>query len=194
MSTPQVGRGRLKLLIIAAIFIAPLIVAAVMYYGQSSLQPEGRTNFGRLLEPIVNLNDVTAGSLNALTDGEADGHWTVILAEPGTCADSCREALYRMRQTRLMLGNDMSRVLRVFLHGDTPPDTVWLGKEHAGLVATRNAALSSILDEKRPAGAKAGGMFLVDPLGNLVLYFPADLAPEDLVSDLEHLLKLSRIG
>lgn len=194
MSTPSVGRGRLKLLVIAAIFIAPLIFAAVMYYEQQDWQPEGRTNHGHLLEPIVNLNDASGGRLDALTNGEADGHWTVILAEPGACDDTCKDALYRMRQTRLMLGNDMSRVLRVFLHGDIAPDTVWLGQEHAGLIVTSDTAIGDVLANKKPPGSAAGGLFLVDPLGNLVMYFPADLAPEDLVSDLEHLLDLSRIG
>lgn len=184
----------MKLLGIAAIFITPLIVAAAMYYGQQDWQPQGRTNHGRLLEPIVNLNEVAGAGLDALTQDEADGRWTVILQETGACDDSCRGALYRMRQTRLMLGNDMSRVLRVFLHGDIAPDTVWLGQEHAGLIVASNPAMSEILARMEPADLAPGGLYLVDPLGNLVMYFPADLAPEDLVSDLEHLLELSRIG
>ena len=107
---------------------------------------------------------------------------------------ACREALHRMRQSRLMLGNDMPRVARIFLHGDIGPDTVWLGEQHNGLTTISNQGLSDVLDRKRPDGSAPHGLFLADPLGNLVMYFAADLAPKDMVSDLEHLLKLSRIG
>lgn len=195
MTTASTGQGRTKLLVIAAIFAIPLIFAAFMYYGQAGWQPAGRTNHGLLLEPIVNLNEaVPAASLDTLTDNQTDGQWAVILPESSRCGDACRDGLYRMRQTRLMLGNDMTRVVRILLHGDMAPDRVWLDKEHPGLIVSAGAELGSILDEKKPAAAKPGGLFLVDPLGNLVMYFPADLAPEDLVSDLEHLLELSRIG
>ena len=193
MSTMPADRGRMKLLGIAALFLLPLAFAAWMYFGERNWQPAGRTNAGELLEPIISLNDATEG-LNVLTDGATDGHWAVIYADRGPCAESCQEALYRMRQTRLMLANDMSRVERVFLHGDIAPDTVWIEEEHAGLITLTNPGLSQLLEQKRSPESGPGGLYLVDPLGNLVMYFPAALAPEDMVSDIEHLLDLSRIG
>lgn len=193
MTEPQAGRGRGKLLLIAIIFIAPLLFAAWMYYGNQGWQPAGRTNHGVLLEPIVNLNEAPGlDSLWQLTDTE--GRWVMILGEAGACGGACRDALYRMRQSRLMLGNDMSRVARIFLHGDIRPDTVWLDGEHPGLITISNEGLSGMLNRKKPQGSGSGGLYLVDPLGNLVMYFAPDLAPEDMVSDIEHLLELSRIG
>jgi len=195
MTEPAAGRGRLKLALLASIFLTPLFVAAWMYYGEPVWQPVGRTNHGSLLEPIINLNAPPGpATLNTLTAGETDGRWSIILAATGDCAETCRDALYRMRQSRLMLGNDMSRVVRIFLHGDIGPDKVWLDEQHSGLITIRNDGLSKVLDRKRPQGSGQGGLFFVDPLGNLVLFFAADLAPEDMVSDIEHLLELSRIG
>ena len=193
MTEPQAGRGRAKLLLIAVIFIAPLVVAAWMYYGNQGWQPAGRTNHGVLLEPIVNLNEAP-DSLGQLTDGQTEGRWVLILSEDDACLEACRDALYRMRQSRLMLGNDMTRVARIFLHGDIRPDTVWLDEEHSGLITISNEGLNGILNRKKPQGSGSGGLYFVDPLGNLVMYFAADLAPEDMVSDIEHLLELSRIG
>ena len=192
MTEPQAGQGRRKLLLIAFIFIAPLVVAGWMYYGNQGWQPAGRTNHGVLLEPIVNLNESTGASLRELADTE--GRWVMVLNEAGACEEACRDALYRMRQSRLMLGNDMTRVARIFLHGDIRPDTVWLDGEHPGLITISNEGLSGMLDRKKPQGSGSGGLYLVDPLGNLVMYFAPDLAPEDMVSDIEHLLELSRIG
>jgi hypothetical protein len=80
------------------------------------------------------------------------------------------------------------------LHGDTPPDTVFLDAEHADLVAVQDDGLYSLLDDKRPNRLEAGGFYLVDPLGNLVMYFEPDIDPYDMVDDVKHLLRLSRIG
>ena len=93
-----------------------------------------------------------------------------------------------------MLGKEMDRLLRVFLHGESSPDTVFLADEHAGLIALRNDRLLALLHNKKPAALSAGGYFLMDPLGNLVMYFVPDIGPSDMVGDIEHLLKLSRIG
>jgi hypothetical protein len=94
-----------------------------------------------------------------------------------------------------MLGNDMSRVVRVLLHGADAPDTLLvLEQEYAGLIALQDSASRQLLMDVHPRGTSADGYYLVDPLGNLVMYFPLDIEPRDLVDDIEHLLKLSRIG
>ena len=190
MNPTPTSSGRLKLLLIAAVFAVPLIVAAFMYYGDQRLAPTGRTNAGELLEPFVDLNERRPG----FSEDLAERRWALIYLDRGSCTEPCRDALYRMRQSRLMLGNDMTRMARIFLHGDIPPDTVFLDREHAGLITISDAGLSELLDQKRPEGLKSGGLFLVDPLGNLVMYFAADLEPDDMVGDIEHLLELSRIG
>ena len=99
-----------------------------------------------------------------------------------------------MRQMRLMLGKDMDRLQRVFLHGDAPPDNLLLADEHKGLISLQDAALRSVLDNKKPAALPAGGYYLIDPNGNLVMYFGPDLDPRNVIDDIKKLLKLSRIG
>jgi hypothetical protein len=93
-----------------------------------------------------------------------------------------------------MLGKEMDRLIRVFLHGESSPDTVFLADEHAGLVAVRDERVSALLKNKKPAELSAGGYFLMDPLGNLVMYFEPTIDPSDMVIDIKRLLKLSRIG
>jgi hypothetical protein len=99
-----------------------------------------------------------------------------------------------MRQGRLMLGKEQSRLTRVFLHGDSPPDTVFIASEHQGLITTQEAPLSIALKNKKPAELPDGGYYLVDPLGNLVMYFRPDMNPSEMVDDIKRLLRLSRIG
>ena len=191
MTETKQGRGRLQLLLIATVFLGPLLIAAWMYFSDAGLAPEGRTNHGALLQPFVNLPEAMPGSaLNA----ETDGRWALLYGNAGVCDEDCEFSLYTLRQTRRMLGREMDRLVRVFLHGDSPPDTVLLAEEHAGLVTLQDDALAELLESKRPANLDAGGYYLVDPLGNLVMYFPPDIDPADMVEDIDHLLELSRIG
>ncbi len=184
-------KGRLQLTLIALVFFGPLILAAWLYFSGEGLRPQGRSNHGALLEPIVNVAEALPDS--PITE-YVDSHWFLIYAHDGACDQTCKDALYTLRQSRLMLGDDMDRLQRVFLHGDSPLDTVFLADEHAGLITLRDGSLTELLENKKPAELAANGYFLVDPLGNLVMYFRPDIDPRAMVEDIEHLLRLSRIG
>ena len=185
------GFGRLQLLSIAAVFVVPLALAAWMYYFDASLVPDSATNKGALLLPIVSLRDEIAESeIHAIQSNQ----WLMLYVNTSDCGDQCNEALFRLRQSRLMLGKDMQRVGRVLLRGDSAPDTVDGSTQHAGLITIRDKGLTKLLETKRPKKLQKGGFFLIDPLGNLVMYFPPDLDPKEMVGDIKHLLKLSHIG
>ena len=191
MNDKQQRKGRIQFLLIAVIFLGPLAIAAWMYFSQSSLIPEGRTNHGTLLQPIVRLADALPDSgLHAV----GDGRWRLLYTNRGECGEPCEYSLYTLRQSRLMLGKEMDRLVRVFLHGDIPPDTVLLAEQHEGLATLQDDRLGELLDGKRPEGLAPGGYFLVDPLGNLVMYFSPDTDPGEMIEDIKRLLKQSRIG
>jgi hypothetical protein len=191
VSAPNRQKARLQLVLIAAVFLGPLLLAAWLYYQGDPLQPVGKINHGELLEPIINVSDELPGSP---MHGQHDGAWLLLYANTGTCDELCHAALYTIRQSRLMLGREMDRVKRVFLHGDSPPDTVFLTEEHQGLITIEDSSLNGLLNKKRPTELPAGGYFLIDPLGNLVMYFRPDIEPSDMVDDIKRLLRLSRIG
>lgn len=184
-------RPSAQLALLAILFAGPLLVAFWLYYGAESLQPSGRTNHGVLLDPIVDLAEFAGNPAWAETTRD---RWVLLYAQDGECDATCHEALYTLRQSRLMLGQDMDRLARVFLHGGAPPDRVFIEEQHQGLITLEDRPLRRKLDAIRPSGPAAGGYYLVDPLGNLVMYFPPDIVPGDMVDDIEHLLELSRIG
>ncbi|MEX2125931.1 MAG: hypothetical protein WD795_18725 [Woeseia sp.] len=188
--TGRSGSGWLPIILIALLFCVPFALAAWLYY-DSSLQPSGRTNHGAILEPILNLHDAVP---NSPAVELSDEHWLLVYANDGECDTECRNALYTLRQSRLMLGNDMRRLRRVFLHGELTPDKIFLEEQHPGLRIIQDRGLSSLLASSRPPRSQAGGFFLVDTLGNLVMYFPPGTVPGDMVDDIKHLLDLSRIG
>ncbi len=182
--------ARVQMLFIALVFLGPLVVAAVMYYG-GAFTPAGRTNHGALLQPIVNVAETLPQSSTLIA---IDGRWALVFIHSGDCGAPCRDRLYALRQLRRMLGKDMDRLERVFLHSDNSLDTVFLENEHAGLIARRDDSLVELLNNKKPATKADGGFFLIDPLGNLVMYFEPSIDPGDTIEDIHRLLKLSRIG
>ena len=189
MTDARRKKGRVQFLVIAAVFFGPLLFAVWLYYQGGALQPEARVNHGMLLEPIVNLADeVPASSILE------ERLWLLVYVDNASCDEGCEQALYTLRQSRLMLGREMDRLQRVFLHGDEPPDNLLLADEHEGLITLQDDALRSVLDNKKPEVLAAGGYYLIDPHGNLVMYFSPDVVPRDMVDDIKRLLKLSRIG
>jgi hypothetical protein len=183
--------ARLQLVLIAVVFFGPLLAAAWMYYGGHFYSSANGSNHGALLEPIVNLREALPQS-GLLVQGE--GRWMLLFANDSYCDEACRDALHTLRQGRLMLGKEQDRLVRGFLHGDTPPDKVFLAAEHQGLITAQDSRLADLLMKKKPDELADGGYFLLDPLGNLVMYFRPDIAPSDMVADIKHLLRLSHIG
>jgi len=191
MNDPRPGSGRLQLFLIAAVFIGPLVAAIWLYSAGGSVQPDLRANSGALLEPIINLKDaLPASPLYA----EQSGRWLLVFSEQSECDADCESGLYAIRQLRQMLGRESQRVARIFLHGESPADTVVLADQHEGLITIEDSSLSALLDSKKPDELAAGGYYLIDPQSNLVMYFQPDLDPRVVVDDIKRLLKLSRIG
>jgi cytochrome oxidase Cu insertion factor (SCO1/SenC/PrrC family) len=121
------------------------------------------------------------------------GKWTLIYLGPGDCAVPCRQALEEMRQARRALGRDMDRVQRLYVVTVGTADTAFLTQQHPGigLIAERQTvlALDSAIGERW-----SGDIFLADPLGNLVMRYPAGTAVKDIHDDLKRLLTVSSIG
>ena len=191
MTTKKESTGRLQFALLALVFFGPLFLAAGMYFTGSSFQPAGRTNHGDLLQPVIPIADELPDSSLLKNIG---GRWLLLYNNSGACEDACNHALYILRQSRLTLGNEMDRLGRVLLRVESAPDTVIPGENYAGTIILTDDALSEWLQDKKPAAATPGGYFLVDPLGNLVMYFSPDIDPSAMVEDIGHLLELSRIG
>jgi len=184
------GGGRLQIGIIALVFFGPLILASWMY-STGKLQPSSRTNNGMLFVPAVALDDILSNSLDV---SDSKRVWRLLYMDTAECSTSCADALHRQRQIRLMLGNDMDRVTRLFLHDSPTTDKVPGNDDDPGLTTINNKGLAELLEGKRPRDVPAGGIYLIDPLNNLIMYFSPELAPGEITDDLKHLLELSRIG
>ncbi len=192
-------RSRRQIYILIGAFFAPLALAFILYYGLD-VRPHGSTNKGDLIRPPVTLPEVELPGMadQKLAADALRGKWSMVYVGDGACDDRCREALTLMRQSRLALGDEMSRVQRVFLVSNNCCDQAYLDAEHDGLLLGRidNPAGRTLLQTfPDAAGAStAGRIYLVDPLGNLMMKYEPDAPQKGLLEDLKKLLKLSHIG
>jgi cytochrome oxidase Cu insertion factor (SCO1/SenC/PrrC family) len=181
---------RAQLLLIASLFVLP-IVASTLAYRFGHRAPTA--NHGELLLPPAQVNDQSFGRPGggAFSFRELRGRWALVAIDSGACAEACRAKLTVMRQVRLALGRNASRVARVlFVDDQQPPDMAALapfeGTEVA--VAPRGAAIAP------PAAGDRSRLYLVDPHGNVMMRWAARADPEGMIKDLERLLKASQIG
>ena len=192
-------RSRKQMWILIGAFFAPLALAFVLYYGLG-IRPHGTTNKGDLIHPPVTLPEVElpGAADQTLAANALRGKWSMVFIGDGACDARCREALTLMRQTRLALGDDITRVQRVFLVGGNCCDRAYLDAEHDGLLLGRidNSAGKTLLETFPDAdrAASLGRIYLVDPLGNLMMKYEPDAPQKALLDDLKKLLKLSHIG
>lgn len=180
------------LLIIAAVCIAPFVASWALYF---FWQPSGRINYGALVEGVT----VPTGPLPAANGGnpfdfaQVRGRWVFVTIDSGACAETCQNKLWKMRQVRLTQGKYLERIERVFLLNDDKNVAAPVIKEYAGQWLA-NAQGHAILKAFAFREAQSDAIYLVDPLGNIVLRFPKDADPSRMKKDLERLLKVSRIG
>lgn len=197
-----VRRGRRQLLALAALFFVPLVAAFWLYYGPAGWRPAGGSHQGDLIDPARPLPSIALPTADGPpTDaGFLRGRWTMLYVGDGLCDQRCRKALYLMRQSRTALNKDMDRVQRVFLVTDRCCDRDFLAQEHPDLIVVwvEDAASAAILEpfptyEGVPV-ADAGRIYLIDPLGNLLMSYPASAPDKALLTDVKKLLRLSHIG
>lgn len=189
-------RNRLwPLLIVIAVCAAPMIFSYITYY---VIKPEGRTNYGDLLDPrsypIPTLNLLTLDSKPASLH-DFSGKWILLQIDGSACDKKCEDKLYYMRQLRLAQGKEMDRIERVWLVTDNQPLQTALIKKYDGTSMLRAdpKQVSAWLPVDQGT-AVTDHLYMIDPLGNLMMRFPKDADANKIKKDIIKLLKASRIG
>lgn len=184
-------RSRTSLWLILALCVAPVAASYFAYY----LAPPARhTNYGDLIEgpPLpdtrLRLVDGTAFEIRQLR-----GKWVLLTVDSADCSETCQRKLVTMRQLRLTQGKDMERIERAWLISDEAPVPANVADDYRGTWLIR-AAASAVLKRLPAPDSPAAHIYVVDPLGNVVLRYPRDADHGRMIKDLTRLLKTSRIG
>ncbi len=193
----QIRRSRLIMALLFLFFALPVLASYYTYY---VIKPQGRTNYGELIDPQRNVNSLAVQS-NQGTPSELgkiaplQKKWMLLTIGSSKCDEACSKRMFFVRQVRKTTGKDMDRVERVWLVTDESAPDVKLLAEHEGLQLLR--AKAKDLESLFPAAAgntTSDHVYLVDPLGNLMMRFPKEMDASKMKKDLIKLLKASRIG
>ena len=201
MALNKAQRG---LLIMAAIFIGPMVLAYLLVNNMQYFGEFNTRNHGELIDPAKPLQDVTLSRTNGEEFKLSDlrNKWIMVYIGTASCDSKCSENLYKMRQSRLAQGGELKRITRLYISVDGKPSGTLqtVLSEHPGLEVVYGGAsqVQQVLEQfnltHQAVADEKIGMFIVDPLGNLVMRYQTGFEAKGLVKDLSLLLKASYIG
>lgn len=192
------------LILVLLLCLAPVVAAFIVYY-IPELQPEGSTNYGTLVDPQRPLPQSSTLQLTTL-DGkpfdvnELRGQWVLVTADGGACPESCAKKLFIMRNTHAMLGKNVKRASRVWFVTDDAavPQAVLDAYQGTLILRAKPAELDNFLAGQDLTTGKdpqlLDPIWVIDPLGNLMMQYPKDPDPLKVRKDLGKLLHNSQIG
>lgn len=195
-------KTRTGLIIIVALFVLSPVLAWMFYAGLigDGYEPGTGKNYGELIHParpLENIQLMDAGS-KPVTREKFLGLWSMLLIVDGGCDDSCQENIYNMRQIQQALGKDAYRSQYVVLTRDIPGQTGVVKKYP-------DTQLFKIIEGSRPMlgqfpgytdggiSSISGRIYIIDPLGNLMMKYPHKSDPSKILKDLRQLLKATWI-
>jgi len=186
-------RSRLTLVVVFALFFAPFLAAWFMNF-IADWRPAATNQHGELIRPVLPaaelaLQDAASGA--AVDSAFWEGHWTLLYVPAGACGEDCARMGYVMRQLRLAQGKNIDRVQRALVvTGGDDARRAELAEHYPGMALLVPAPAAG-----PHAGLPRGGrLYLVDPLGNVMMHYAPDTEPRGIIKDLERLLRISYVG
>ena len=186
--------GRLRMLIVMLVCAAPVVASYFTYY---VVRPEGRRNYGELIDPQRSVPDITGTDLDGrpVPLSQLRGQWLLVSVASGACDPRCEQHLYLQRQLLKSLGKERDRLDWVWLVSDAEPVRPALRPAQAEATVLRlgEAQLSAWLAPAKDQRL-SDHLYVVDPMGNWMMRFPAGLEVQGAAKakrDLERLLRAS---
>ncbi len=196
-------RSLLMMGILIAVFFGPIIVAMSLY-STHAFVPE-TLNHGQLIDPPLTLADLQLTNLQhkPVTEEQLPHTWRLLYINHGHCNKLCQDNLYKMRQIRKALGKNMDRISRIMIEPTSAKQAKTISqiieKKYQGtlLLEAEQHHIQTFINDS-PYATKNnldhGALYIVDPLGNVILSYSASAKPKAIYQDLKRLLTASQIG
>ena len=198
----EFGGIRLVLLSLIAVFSVPLLFALLIFYNPNVFSERSTFNYGQLIDPPIPLKQLRFQILTSMgknrerADKLFHGKWSLLYVGSGQCDLRCEANLFKMRQIRLRIGKDITRLQYLFLLSTKDPvtDLKRVRKDHPSMIITHLNDVQLQSFQQLSSDIPEHGIYLVDPLENLMMYYPTDANAKGMLKDINHLLKVSHIG
>lgn len=183
--------GKKIMVVLGLICVLPLVASYALYY---FWRPDSTINYGQLLSPrTLPQESLARGKGEPFEFSSLKGRWVLVLADSGTCDAHCEESLYFIRQVRKAQGEHQERIERVWLVDDAaiPPERLLEAIEGMHVVSAAGSKTLAVF-RQNPTNAKA--IYVVDPLGQVMMRYPDEPDPKKMIKDFQRLMKYSRLG
>lgn len=189
-------QGKKSLIALLFIFVAPVLLGTLVFFNKEKLGIGTHTvNYGTLVTPAVPLQieGVKLADKDATSEQLIQKKWTLLYIAPQDCDTFCKDRLLLMKRLRLLMNEDMRRI-RTVLVSTSPEIEKHIAPEYPDFViAWVTNEDSAFLKQFRKLQSRP--IYLIDPLGNLMMFYPQQTPNHKLIiKDLKRLLKYSRIG
>jgi cytochrome oxidase Cu insertion factor (SCO1/SenC/PrrC family) len=196
-------RSRLTLIILVIMFALPIVFAWIATKNKS-WQPTSGKNYGELVQPARPLPEFSLRKLDG-TDFKLEDmrrKWSYVYFVTQTCEQHCQESLVKVRDARLALSGDALRVQYFLIYAQKPDaaEVAKFAKEHPRLIVLQAEGenVTALLNTFKLPGDEslvaAQRVYLVDPIGNFMMYYPESFPGNGLLKDIRYLLHWSQIG
>lgn len=189
----NVNPHKLKLILIMGMFALPVVASYLAYF---VWPPQGAArNYGTLIKPetLSGVLALTALDGTALTLQSLRGKWLIVQVDAAACAANCEKKLYAMRQVRLMQGREQDRVQRLWVLTDGQAPRAAIQQKYEGMQLVRDP-YRALIKKLVADGDITQYIYMIDPLGNVMMRWPSDPDIKRMHKDIERLLKASQIG
>ena len=182
--------NRRKLIGLLILMLSPVVLSYALYF--SDYRPKSK-HYGDLI-PITKM---TGSGTNLISNTilrmkDLHGKWVLVHVDSGTCLETCQKKLYFMRQVRLVQGKEKQRIERLWLINDDINPEDKLLKDFDGTYFVK-AQHSEMLDQIETRDAQTKYIYLIDPMGNLMMRFPEEMDGKKMGEDLKRLLHVSQM-
>jgi hypothetical protein len=193
--------NKLTIILMVALFVVPLPLSWYVFNYTDYIEARGQSNKGELVEPPRSLGDLKL--VDPFNDERKDslfGKWTLIYVTDN-CDKACMDNVYRMRQIHAAMDKHSLRVQKVLLlteqsFSDLKEKLVEFRGQQ--IIDTDMIDINELLNKFQLNESYnilgAHRIYIVDPLGNLMMSYKPDANPRDIYKDLKKLLRGSRIG
>ncbi len=201
MSEEHNNKNKLTLILVIVAFLSPVVLSWVVLNYTDIGEKRGTSNHGDLITPVRPIENLAMiDPINPDRKETLHGKWSMVFVA-ATCEEVCMENVYRMRQIHIMMDKHSLRVQKVlFLIGQKASELSSKLVDYAGqqVINTDLIKIEALLEKFRLVSSDdpltQHRIYIVDPLGNLMMKFEPDANPREIMSDLKKLLRASRIG
>jgi len=196
----QKKRSNTTVWLILLSFAAPVALAYFIYF---FIDVSSFTNRGEILNPIVNIGAFSLKDAQGkkIPLEKLTYKWRLISFLDKNCNKACTKRLYDSRQVHASLGKNRHRVDRMFIHFEPASDDLQklIDEKHPGVIHVygNDKIISNLLEGSvidKDSHIRDNVIYIMDPMGNVMMRFTQDQPDKDFLYDLRKLLKASQIG